>query len=268
MVGDGLRITGLYHYPVKSCAGLALDSARITPYGLERDRHWMVVDGQGGFLTQRRFPAMALIRVGLVTAGLELQAPGMEPLVVAAQNAQRPLDVQVWQDRVQGLDCGDAAAQWLSHYLGLPCRLAALGPELHRPVDPDYDRFDSQVAFSDGYPFLLISEASLADLNSRLETPVPMGRFRPNIVVAGCEPYAEDGWRVLRIGELRLHVVKPCSRCIIPTIDQQTGERGREPMGALLGYRRIGGKVCFGQNLVHETKVGALRLGDRVVVEA
>lgn len=266
---DGVRVAALYHYPVKSCRGIALEAARITPYGLERDRQWMVVDGDGVFLSQRRLPAMALIEAALSDNALLLRAPGMAEIVVPEAQAVRPLAVRVWDDGVTARDAGDDAAAWLSDYLRQPCRLAALGPELRRPVDPDYDRHDTQVAFSDGFPFLLLSQASLADLNSRLARPLPMNRFRPNIVVSGCPPYAEDGWKTLRIGEALFHVVKPCSRCAITTTDQMTGRVGKEPLRTLASYRRgAGGKVYFGQNLIHETRHGVLRVGDGVAVLA
>ena len=262
-----LRISALYHYPVKSCRGIALDSARLTPYGLEQDRHWMVVDAKGRFLTQRRFPRMALIEAEPRGDELTLRAPGMPSLTVAAV-VDRPLGVRIWGFEGEARDAGDRAAQWFRTFLRFDCRLAAATPALKRPVDRDYDRFGSEVLFADGFPFLLVSEASLEGLNARLVTPVPMSRFRPNIVVGGCEPHAEDGWRVLRIAnELAFHVVKPCSRCTVPTVDQATGERGDEPTVTLSGYRKANdGKIYFGQNLIHETRSGVLRVGDAVSV--
>ena len=264
-----LHISALYHYPVKSCRGIALDSARLTPYGLERDRHWMVVDVKGRFLTQRRFPQMALIEAVPSGDELTLRAPGMPPLAVAAA-VENPLGIRIWGFEGEARDAGDVAAHWLSKFLRFDCRLAAGSPALKRSVDPDYDRFGSEVLFADGFPFLLISEASLASLNARLATSVPMNRFRPNIVVSGCEPHAEDDWRILRVGEgLVFHVVKPCSRCTVPTVDQATGERGAEPTVTLSGYRKADdSKIYFGQNLIHETKTGVLRVGDVVTVLA
>ncbi|MDX1655846.1 MAG: MOSC N-terminal beta barrel domain-containing protein, partial [Candidatus Competibacteraceae bacterium] len=236
---SSLRISALYHYPVKSCAGIPLDRAQVTPYGLERDRHWMVVDGQGGFLSQRRLPKMALIRPEIVSGGLVLHAPDMEPCSVPAQGAALPLEVQIWGDQVTALDTGDHSARWLEDYLGVECRLAALGPDLHRPVDPHFDHWDSEVIFADGFPLLLISQSSLEDLNARLDRPLPMERFRPNIVVSGCRPYAEDDWKTVRLGEILVHPVKPCARCAITTVDQQRGEvAGKEPLRTLAGYRR------------------------------
>ena len=263
-----LWITALYQYPLKSCRGVPLDSARVTAYGLEQDRHWMVVDAKGFFLSQRRFPRMALIEALPAGDELVLRAPGMNELRVRSAMGN-PLHVRVWGHNGVADDAGDAAAAWLSHYLGHPCRLVAPGPRFRRAVDPAYDRFGSELHFADGFPFLLISEASLDHLNARLPDPVPMNRFRPNIVIGGCGPHAEDGWRTLKIGELIFHVVKPCSRCTIPTVDQSSGERGDEPTRTLATYRRAGdGKIYFGQNLVHETKTGVLKLGDPVTVLA
>lgn len=267
MIGK-LRVTALYHYPLKSCRGIALAAAHVTPHGLEQDRRWMVVDGKGRFLSQRRFPAMALIEAEPLGAGLILRAPGMPELSVA-EAAGEPLAVRIWGHEGRARDAGEAAAAWLSGYLGQACRLVGPGAGFERPVDPVYDRFDSRVLFSDGFPFLLISQASLDQLNALSAQPIPMDRFRPNIVVGGCPPHAEDGWRTLQIGELVFHVVKPCSRCTIPTVDQMTGERSAEPTRTLSTYRRgEDGHIYFGQNLVHETKAGMLRVGDPVMVLA
>lgn len=264
-----LRVTGLYHYPVKSCRGIALNEAQLTPYGLAQDRYWMVVDQQGRFLTQRRFPRMALIEALPEDDGLLLKAPGLPPLSVPPPGVN-PLAVRVWGFDGTGVDAGDTAAAWLSAFLNYPCRLAAPTPALRRAVDPHYDTWGSEVMYSDGFPLLLISEASLESLNARLAEPVPMNRFRPNLVIAGCEPHAEDGWRTLQIGAgLIFHVVKPCARCTIPTVDQMTGVRGNEPSATLATYRKWDdNQVYFGQNVIHESKSGLIKIGDSVTVLA
>ncbi len=265
--GVGPRISALYCYPLKSGRGRRLAQARLDTWGLEGDRAWMVVDGEGGFLSQRSLPAMALIEALPRPGGLVLEAPGMAPLAVPVPAGDALREVEVWGDAGVARDAGDAAAAWLEGFLGQACRLVALGPEWRRPVDPDHDPYGSQAAFSDGFPLLLISEASLADLNARLPAPLPMSRFRPNIVLDSCAPYAEDGWRSLDIGGLRLEVVKPCSRCAITTVDTDTGRAGKEPLRTLARYRRgAGGKVYFGQNLVHGQARGVLRVGDVVTV--
>jgi hypothetical protein len=229
----------------------------------------MVVDGKGRFLSQRRFPSMALIEAQPRDGALVLRAPGMGEITVAAPAAPgRPLPVRIWGFEGGAVDAGDAAAAWLSDYLRFPSRLATATQAFQRGVDPAYDRHDSRVMFADGFPFLLISEASLAGLNARLATPVTMDRFRPNIVVGGCEPHAEDGWRTLGIGNgLIFHGVKRCSRCTVPNVDPNTGERGPEPGATLARYRTAeDGKIYFGQNLIHESKTGSLRVGDVVTV--
>ena len=263
-----LHISALYQYPLKSCRGIALTSAQLTPYGMEQDRHWMVVDKKGRFLTQRRFPRMALITAEPCTDGLMLQAPGMPDITIATVEDADPLEVRIWGFESRARDGGDVAAAWLSEFLQYDCRLAAPSAEFKRPVDTFYDNQNTEVLFSDGFPFLLISQASLDHLNAQLAAPVPMDRFRPNIVVTGCAPHAEDGWRRLQIGEeLIFDVVKPCERCTIPLVDQATGERGEEPIATLSRYRQNdGGDVLFGQNLIHVTKRGTLRVGDPVTV--
>ncbi|HXH03983.1 MAG TPA: MOSC N-terminal beta barrel domain-containing protein [Candidatus Competibacteraceae bacterium] len=263
-----LRITALYHYPLKSGRGIALDEARLDRYGIVGDRRWLVIDAQGRFLSQRRFPRMALLEARPAGEGVWLAAPGRAPLYAEATGAAR--QAKVWNDWLAVRDAGEEAARWLSAYLEHPCRLVAPDRERYqRPVNPDYDRWGSQVGFADGFPLLLISQGSLDELNRRLASPVDMRRFRPNIVVAGCAPHAEDGWKTLRSGGMILHVVKPCSRCTIPQVDPQTGEMGQEPTPTLAGYRRgMDGKIYFGQNLIHERAEGVLRVGDVVQVLA
>jgi uncharacterized protein YcbX len=187
--------------------------------------------------------------------------PGLTVPDVAASR----VSVTVWADTVDAADAGAEAAAWLSEFLGTDCRLVCFAREAVRPVDRVYAEASDQVGFADGFPFLLISQASLDDLNARLAQPVPMLRFRPNLVIGGSEPYAEDDWRRIRIGDLTFRVAKPCSRCIIPTIDPATARRGSEPLRTLMSYRRRDNKVYFGQNLVHDA-VGRLAVGMPVEV--
>ena len=266
-----LVLTRLYVYPVKSCRGLALRESRLDAYGLAHDREWMIVDPGGRFLTQREHPRMARIAPALTDEGLELRAPGISPLVLPwpGERGDRGLRrVRIWRDEVWAVDEGDEAAGWLSAVLGIPCRLVRRDPGFVRRVPASYAiSSEDRVGFADGFPLLLISQASLDDLNARLSRSVGMERFRPNLVVAGCDPYEEDTWKVLRINEVTLHAVKPCSRCTIPTVDPETGERDPrgEPLLTLTRYRRgADGKVYLGQNLVHEPKEGTLRVGDPV----
>lgn len=254
-------------YPIKSAAGISLQTAEVEWKGLRGDRRWMVVSDQGKFMTQRQFPAMALIAVALEAGQLTITAPAMEPLVVSVQDTIPTLEVEVWGDRCQAISTGDAAREWFSQFLQTPCQLVYLPDASIRPVDADYavDSSRDQVSFADAFPFLLISEASLQDLNDRLKTPIPMNRFRPNFVVRGCDAFAEDGWRRIRIGSVLFHVVKPCSRCGIPTVDQTTGIKGNEPLQTLATYRLQQGQIMFGQNLL-SANLGSLRVGDAVEI--
>ncbi|MCW8945532.1 MAG: MOSC domain-containing protein [Sedimenticola sp.] len=254
-------LSNLYFYPVKSLRGIALERAPVDARGIHFDRHWMVVDGSGDFITQRQYPKMALIHTALTPMGLRLSAPHMADLDVAFEPEEViQQTVQVWGDHCLAQGAGEAASVWLSEFLGVNCGLVFLPELTQRNVDPHYANPEDQVGFADGFPFLLISEASLTDLNSRLEQALPMIRFRPNLVVSGCEPYAEDSWRRIRIGEVTFRVSKPCSRCVIPTINPETAEKSVEPLRTLNSYRREGNKVYFGQNVLHDG-VGELRVG-------
>lgn len=260
-----ITLSGLNTYPIKSAAGTSLSQAEVTLRGLRHDRRWMVCDLNGKFLTQRKLPKMALIQVdvgetltlsirGLADAALEL--PAVPP-------TQQPVNVEVWGDSCAAWSMGDTASQWLSDFLGLEAQLVYMPDSTHRPTD--HGRFDTPNSFSDAYPFLLISEASLADLNGRLEQPVPMNRFRPNLVVQGCEPFAEDTWKQIKIGEIVFDVAKACSRCSIPGVKQATGQQGKEPLKTLATYRRWDHAIWFGQNLIAHSE-GTLNVGDKVKI--
>jgi len=262
----GLSLSGLFFYPVKSVAGISLNRAPVDSRGVCYDRHWMVVDADGEFITQRKFPQMACITVGMIPGGLRFKAPGVSDLDIPLVSEAAPeLQVRVWGDQVLAHSTGTTTADWFSHFLETDCRLVYLADNAHRTVDPKYAQASDQVGFADGFPFLLISKGSLDDLNSRLDTPVTMNRFRPNLVVKGCEPYAEDNWKKIRIGEIVFRVSKPCSRCVIPTIVPETGKKGVEPMRTLNGYRRRDGEIYFGQNLLHDG-AGVLEVGCEVEV--
>ena len=251
---SNLRLSGMYRYLVKSLAGESLERGRLDAFGLQMDRRWMLVDREGGFLSQRELPRMALITPRLTPEGLLLQAPERAELAVSRPGTEAErFKVRVWSDQCAAQSADPEADAWLSNYLGQACRLVYMPQESVRRVDQRYGRPEDRAAFSDGFPLLLISQASLDDLNGRLGEPLPMSRFRPNLVVEGCAPYAEDEWKMIRIGELTLRVVKPCSRCKITTIDPYTGETGPEPLKTLAGYRRRGKRVYFGQNLIHDT---------------
>lgn len=265
-----LTVTGLFHYPIKSCGGSSLGEAAVGSRGIIHDREFMIVDATTGlFLTQRELPRMALIRPRMEGDLLRLDAPGMSRLTVEPVRQGATRRVLVWHDRCPAVDQGPDIAGWLSEFLKSDCRLVRMADDHVRRVNRRYAVSDGdQVGFADGYPFLLISEESLVDLNARLSSPLPMNRFRPNIVVTGgAVPYLEDTWRCVRIAGIDFHLVKPCARCVITTTDQDTGERGKEPLTTLAGYRRTNRGVLFGQNMIHGNS-GAIRRGDLVEVLA
>lgn len=241
-----------------------MQSADLGATGLLHDRRWMLVDGAGKFMSQRRHPRMALISPRFTPGRLVVSAPGMPDLEVPLEGEpEGRIDVEVWGDLQRGAPVGGYADRWFGGFLGVPCRLVRKPDDDVRPVDSAYARSGDQTSFADGFPLLLISEASLEDLNGRLESPVPMNRFRPNLVVRGCGPYAEDGWRELRIGAATFRVAEACPRCAITTVDQESGERGKEPLRTLATYRKAGGEVWFGRNLIH-TSPGVVSVGDPV----
>ena len=262
-----LRVEGLYCYPVKSCAGTSLGTATVGPRGIVGDRQWMVVDETGEFVTQREHHRLALVSPRLLDEGLlELSAPGMPLLTVTPAVRQDRVDVSIWSDRCAAIDEGESAAEWLSAFLEMRCRLVRFPEDVTRRVDPEYAGPNDQVGFADGFSFLLTSCASLDDLNQRLAAPLPMNRFRPNIVVSGGNPFQEDRWKRIRIDDIAFAVVKPCARCVTTTVDQQTGEASREPLRTLATFRNVPGRgVMFGQNLIHDQS-GVLHVGAEVAV--
>ena len=261
-----LRLTGINIYPVKSARGIELSESEVDDFGLRHDRRWMVVDQTGSFMSQRSCPRMALVVPSLLGGALRITAPGMPPLDIPLNpSVSVTTTVVVWDDVCSATWLGEDAAQWFTEFLGISCSLVYMAGDVVRPVNPAFAPPGAKVSFTDGYPFLLISEESLSDLNGRLSQPLPMNRFRPNLVVAGGEPYAEDAWTGIAIGGLPLRVVKPCPRCVVTTTDQMTGERAKEPLRTLATYRKVNGEVMFGQNVVH-IGIGRLRVGDRVIV--
>ncbi len=254
-----LALSGLNFYPVKSLRGIGLERAPVDARGIQYDRHWMLVDGDGGFLSQRRLAGMALVQTALTPGGLRLSAPDMPELDIPLEwDDGRMLEVKVWNDLVLARSAGSRPANWFSQYLDTDCRLVSFSERSHRAVLGILGYLE---------PGLVIKSllGYCEDLNGRLDEPVPMKRFRPNLVVRGCEPYAEDSWSRIRIGEITFRVAKPCSRCVVTTIDPDTAEKGAEPLKTLSGYRRRDNKVYFGQNLLHDG-IGELRLGAKVEV--
>ena len=264
-------LSAIHIFPVKSLRGIACTEVELDDFGLQLDRRWMLVDEQGRFITQRQQASLALVDVTLRAQHLEFGAPGMEQLIIANNTLQEStIQVRVWDYVGDVPTVSEQADRWFSEYLELSCRLVFMPDNVFRPIDPQYAvNAANRTGFSDGFPVLLIAETSLEDLNGRLavkgETPVPMLRFRPNLVISGALAFAEDQWKRIRIGDLEFSVVKPCSRCVIPTIDINTGLKHPEPIRTLGEYRKRDGKIYFGQNLIH-SGLGKLKVGDPVTI--
>jgi uncharacterized protein YcbX len=263
-----MHVSELFVYPVKGCYRTRLDTATVEPWGLSGDRRWLIVSpGTGVALTQRDLPALTAIRPCLTSSGV-LLAPSV-PVPCPADGEL--VAVRVWASTVRARRAGAEADTFLSGVLGLPVHLVWLDDPTRRPVNPKYGRPEDRVSFADGYPLLLANTASLDGLNAWIAAeyaqPVPMTRFRPNVVVSGAPPWAEDAWTGgrIRIGAVTFRVPKPCARCVVTTTDQETGERGREPLRTLARYRNVNEDLRFATNLIPDD-VGEISVGDRVEV--
>lgn len=245
-----ITISEIFVFPVKSCREIKLDSAFVGSFGLDNDRRWMVVDEKGVMLTQRKISEMCLIQVELNDLGIVLKHRKMDNLSVLKPITKNKTTVKIWRDECQADDAGEEAAKWLSKALSVKCRLVYFPDNEFRQVDLAYANKGEKTAFSDGFPLLLISDASLNDLNVRLSTPITVERFRPNIVVSGCQPFAEDNWKKIRVNGIVFRLVKPCSRCVIPSINIETAIREEEPIKTLSSYRKRENKIFFGQNVI------------------
>ncbi len=266
-----LTLSELYIYPIKSAAGIALSEAQMTARGLQYDRRWMVVDAQGKFMSQRRFPRMALISVA-IGERLEISAPEMAGLSVPlVSEADEVMEVEVWGDRCEAIALLETKA-WFSQFLDTDCQLVYMPDSSARPTEHGKFGRGNLVSFADAYPYLLISEASLAELNRKLagkgEPTVTMQRFRPNLVVSGVEAaHDEDRWVQMRIGETVFDLPKMCARCSIPNVNPESGDRGKEPTRTLATYRSWHRAIWFGQNCIAQNGVAkTLRVGDTVEV--
>lgn len=260
-----MKLTAINKYPVKSLKGLSLEKAWVDSFGIGGDRRWMLVDAEGRFVTQRKHPVMGTIMVEDGESALRFTSAEGAVLTVNLEEFVDPVDSLVWGDNILALGAGSAVSSWFSRLLGMPVRLVYMPDSSFRQVDREYVDYKKRVSFADGFPFLLISEASLNDLNERLSVPVAMSRFRPNLVVSGCQPFEEDSWKVIRIGDIEFEIVKPCSRCIMTTIDEESLKPNKEPLKTLATYRKNEYGVCFGQNLVHRGS-GVLTVGNSVEV--
>lgn len=261
-------VTDIRIYPIKSCRSISLPSAVVEPRGLERDRRFMLVDARGRFVTQREQPHMALIDVSETDGGYVVEAPGQDALELPRElEGARECRVRVHRDTLDAKLADPGINRWFTSFMGMDCGLVYMAAHQHRAVRHASAEFDDEVSFADGAPLLLISEASLDDLNARLAEPVSMRRFRPNLVVTADSAFDEDGWSRIRVGEAEFDVAWQCSRCILTTVDPDTGERdgSGEPIETLKIFRRVNGLVMFGQNLLPR-KLGRVRVGDEVEV--
>ena len=264
-----MRVSELWIYPIKSCGGIAVEQLMLDDRGPENDRRWMLVDKAGRFISQREVPRLTLIDVALDNGTIRVGAPGMDSLSFAASSAHGAQACTVWRDTVGLQHVSTEVDRWFSEFARVECRLMHMPATTERVVNPDYAPARRLVTLADAFPMLLIGTGSLDLLNDKLEArgqpPVPMNRFRPNVVAADVPPHQEDEWRAIRIGALDCEVVKPCARCVIPNVDLATGRPGVEPLRTLATYRKQGSKVFFGQNVMHAAP-GVIRRGDDVVI--
>jgi uncharacterized protein YcbX len=262
-----ITISSIIYYPIKSCRGFDVEAANVERMGLQHDRRMMVTTPAGDLLTQREYARLAWVLPTLNDSMLELSAPRFDSLQIGVQTTGTPVSVNVWEHKgIQAIDQGEEAAQWLSDWLGTDVRLVHMADGYKRLVNEKWAvHEDDHTSFSDGYPILIASEEGLADLNTRLESPVPMNRFRPNIVVSGGHSFVEDTWNRIRLGDVELAVVKPCARCVVTTIDKETLEQRKEPLKTLAKYRKHELGAIFGQNVIPINE-GNIRLGMNVVV--
>jgi uncharacterized protein YcbX len=271
-----LQLTGIWRYPVKSCRGESLARALVEPWGLAGDRRWMVVDAEGKAVTGREYPRLVLVTPRLAGDDhITLAGPDLPELVVPVPSGADLVPVSVWASSLVASLASEEAATWLSKVIGEPVRLVYLDDPARRPVKPEYSLPGDRVSLADAFPLLLTSEDSLAAVNGWIaegtqaaEGPVPMRRFRPNVVVSGAPAWAEDDWRRLRIGPVTFRSVKGCARCVLTTVDPDTAEKGREPIASLARHRRRDGKVWFGVNLIPDnlTPDSIIRRGDPVEI--
>jgi uncharacterized protein YcbX len=269
-----VRLASIHIYPMKAARAVDLEESLVEPWGLAGDRRWLLVDRNGRFISQREKPPLARVIVSYESAAgsISVSADGVTGTTITPPAPGAPLlKVTVWSSTLLAAAAGPEADAWFSAYLRCPVRLVYLDDPTRRPVDPQYGRDGDVVSFADGYPLLLTSAGSLGELGDWLaaarQPRAPMTRFRPSVVVAGAPPWAEDRWRRIRIGTVPFRVAKPCGRCVVTTIDQITGTRGKQPLKMLGKRRRIGQDLVFGQNLIPDSG-GVIRVGDPVEILA
>lgn len=261
-----LALSEINIYPIKSLAGISLQSSEVEERGLKHDRRWVLVDDSNTFFTQRDFPQMALIKVEVENDRLNLfhKTKNVEHLFVPFEFEHLKSDkVVIWNDTVIGDFYNNQIDDWFSDLIGIKCHLVKMPESTKRVVDKTYAE-NKIVSFADAFPFMIIGQSSLDDLNSRMERTLPMNRFRTNFVFTGGKPFEEDNWKKFRIGDLKFEAVKPCARCVITTTNQDTAERLHEPLLTLSKYRKFDNKVMFGMNLVCDS-TGVVKIGDLII---
>lgn len=262
-----LKLADIFIYPIKSLGGISLQTVKVEQRGLQFDRRWMLVDKNGMFLTQREYPQMALLQVNIKDDTLEVShkiknIPNLQ-LPISNLPSSNSIVVNIWNDVVIAKNVSRDADMWFTEVLNLDCHLVFMDEDSDRQTDTKYFPEPKQVSFADAYPFLIIGQESLNELNKKLKEPLLMNRFRPNFVFSGGEPFIEDTWKDFMIGELKFRAVKPCSRCVIPTINPDTAEKGSEPLETLAKFRKVGNKVMFGQNVIGFVE-GIVKVGDKI----
>lgn len=262
------KISQIWIYPIKSLGGISLQSAKVFPKGLEFDRRWMLVDTDGQFLTQRVHSNMALFNSSFINGQLNVNFQGNSISIPANHASDKLFTAHIWDDTVSVAEVSKEHSRWFSDHLGIECRLVQFPEENPRIVDPEYVPNEEHVSLADAYPFLIIGQSSMDDLNKRIGHPLSIKRFRPNFVFTGGEAYEEDNWKDISIGSTQFIGVKPCGRCALPNVDPETAEKGLEPLRTLSTYRRFGTKVNFGQNLITTGNNNDVRVGDLVTLKS
>jgi uncharacterized protein YcbX len=268
-----MRLCSIVIHPIKSCGGIALDHGRVERRGLAHDRRFLIVDPAGGFVTQREEPRLSRVRVAIDGPAMEVEAPEVGRVETPLDPEQGELvgahRVTVWRSTLEVPEV-PRLSSFFTHVLGRPVRCVAMTRASRREINPKHARPGDEVSFADGYPLLVTSESSLRDLEARAGVPLGMARFRPNVVIEGAPAWDEDRWTHVRIGAVRFRAPKPCARCVMTTIDPETGAMGKEPLTTLATFRKVDGEVMFGVNLVPELEDDGdaeLTVGDPVVPE-
>ncbi|MEM9984606.1 MAG: MOSC N-terminal beta barrel domain-containing protein [Bacteroidota bacterium] len=265
-----MRLTHLTIYPIKSLAGIPLDSARVSPQGFQHDRRWMLIHPNGQFITARQYPNLLLMQPRFEGHHLIISSPdsSVSPLwLPLTPQRTEMVEVTIFGDQVKAQLVSREVDAWFSEQLGISCQLVYLPDQSRRKVDPDYAEAEDMVSFADGFPYLIIGQSSLDHLNEKLDHPLSMRRFRPNLVFEGGVPHVEDEWKKIQIGPITFLPKKPCARCVMTTFDPDTAEKGKEPLATLSQYRQQGRKVMFGMNLLHRGE-GEVKVGDHIQVLA